>query len=271
MKLSFTTLGCPAWTLRQIVENAARMGFDGVDFRGLLEDVDISRRPEFTTGLSETRRLFADHGLVVAGVATSARLALPEGAELEAQLDDLRRNVALAAELGSRLVRVFGGRVPQGYTVETALPLLAANLRRAAEEAGRYGVTLVLETHDDWTASALVARVMAEADHPGARVLWDLHHPYRAGGEPPALTYANLGPYTAAIHVKDSLSTPDGGHAYVPVGQGDVPLKEMLDLLVQGGYDGFATLEWEKRWIPDLAEPEEVFPAYVRQMRAWLD
>ena len=56
----------------------------------------------------------------------------------------------------------------------------------------------------------------------------------------------------------------------VLLGEGDVPLREMLDLLVSGGYEGYAILEWEKRWIPDLPEPEIVFPQYVATMRTWL-
>ena len=44
----------------------------------------------------------------------------------------------------------------------------------------------------------------------------------------------------------------------------------MLDLLVAGGYDGYAILEWEKRWIPTLQEPEIAFPQYVQKMREWL-
>jgi hypothetical protein len=39
---------------------------------------------------------------------------------------------------------------------------------------------------------------------------------------------------------------------------------------VAGGYCGYAILEWEKRWIPDLPEPEIAFPQYVKQMRKWL-
>ena len=35
MKLSFSTLGCPAWTLDQIVKRAAQYRFDGIAFRGL--------------------------------------------------------------------------------------------------------------------------------------------------------------------------------------------------------------------------------------------
>jgi len=56
----------------------------------------------------------------------------------------------------------------------------------------------------------------------------------------------------------------------VLLGDGDVPVKRMLDLLVAGAYDGYAILEWEKRWIPNLQEPEIAFPQYVAKMREWL-
>ncbi|MBN1136515.1 MAG: sugar phosphate isomerase/epimerase [Anaerolineae bacterium] len=277
MKLSFTTLGCPGWTLRQIVENAVSMGYDGVDLRGLLDQIDVTQRPEFSTHLTETKQLFADHGVAISGLALSSRFAVPDPTELGKQMDELRRNMELAAKLDAHIVRVYGGRVPEGYTVDSIMPIVVENLRQAGDEAEEYDITLALETHDDWTDSTVFARLMREVDHPRVRVLWDLHHPFRTTGEAPELTYANLAPYTVSTHVKDSRPTaftrPDpaarGGHTYVLLGEGDVPLKTMLDLLVAGGYDGYAILEWEKRWIPTLAEPETVFPQYVNKMREW--
>jgi sugar phosphate isomerase/epimerase len=269
MKLSFTTLGCPQWTLRQIVENAAQMGYAGVDLRGLLGDIDISKRPEFTTGLGETVQMFADHGVAISGIAISARYAVVDPAERDRQFDETRRNMELAAKLDAHILRVYGGRVPEGHTVDSILPTLVENLKRIGDEAEQYDVTLALETHDDWTDSATFARLMAEANHPRVRVLWDLHHPFRTNGEPAEVTYANLAPYVVSIHVKDSIPTADG-HQYVLLGEGDVPLKQMLDLLVAGGYDGYAILEWEKRWIPSLLEPEVAFPQYVAKMREWM-
>jgi sugar phosphate isomerase/epimerase len=270
MKLSFTTLGCPGWTLRQIVENAANMGYDGVDLRGLLDEIDVSKRPEFTTGLSESKQLFADHGVAISGIAISARYAIVDPAEKEKQFDETLRNMELATKLDTHILRVYGGRVPDGYTVDTIMPFLVENLREIGDKADEYGITLALETHDDWTDSAVFARLMAEVDHPRVRVLWDLHHPFRTNGEPAEVTYANLAPYTVSIHVKDSIPNEEGGHTYVLLGEGDVPLKKMLDMLVEGGYDGYAILEWEKRWHPELAEPEVVFPQYVQKMREWL-
>ena len=93
--------------------------------------------------------------------------------------------------------------------------------------------------------------------------------PGRTNGEPAKVTYDHLAPYVVSIHVKDSVPTEDG-HQYVLLGEGDVPLQEMLDLLIAGGYDGYAILEWEKRWHPTLPEPEIVFPQYVSKMREWV-
>ena len=270
LPLSFTTLGCPGWTLREIVEHAAAMGYDAVDFRGVLDVLDITQCPEFTSDLGATKQLLADHGIAVSGIATSARFAVVDADELARNVDEARRNLALAAELDAPVLRVYGGRVPEGHTVESILPTVVENLRAIGDEAEGFGVTLALETHDDWTDSAVFARLMREVDHPRVRVLWDLHHPYRTNGEAAALTYANLSPYTVSIHVKDSRPTADSGHQYVLLGEGDVPLKTMLDLLVAGGYRGYAILEWEKRWIPDLPEPEIAFPQYVAKMRQWL-
>jgi sugar phosphate isomerase/epimerase len=270
MKLSFTTLGCPKWTLQQIVENASLMGFDGVDFRGLLEDMDISRRAEFTTDLKKTKQLFADYDIAVSGLSISSHYAVVDPVEKEKQLDETRRNMELAAKLGTHVMRIYGGRVPKGYTVETIMPILIENLRQIGDEAQQYDVTLALETHDNWTNSAVCARLIAQVNHPRVRVLWDLHHPYRANGEQPEVTYTNLAPYTVNIHVKDSILDKDGKPIYVLIGEGDVPLKKMLDMLAQGNYNGYATLEWEKRWHPELPEPEVAFSQCVQKMREWL-
>ena len=35
MKLSFTTLGCPDWSFAKILEEAQRIGYEGVEIRGI--------------------------------------------------------------------------------------------------------------------------------------------------------------------------------------------------------------------------------------------
>lgn len=270
MKLSFSTLGCPNWDLQKIVRSAAEMGYDGVEFRGLLEDLDISRRPEFTRDLNKTKRLLADYGISISGISISARFAVVDPEEKREQFNEARQNMVLAAELGAPIVRIYGGRIPEGYTRETIMPIIAQNLREIGDEAEDHDVTLALETHDDWIDTALCAQLMREVNHKRVRILWDLHHPYRMRGESPEETYRNIGQYTVSVHVKDSI-VEDNKVKYVLLGEGDIPIKEMLKMLLEGGYRGYAIVEWEKRWHPELLDPEIVFPQYARKMREWLN
>jgi len=46
-----------------------------------------------------------------------------------------------------------------------------------------------------------------------------------------------------------------------------LPLKDFLFVLKQIGYEGFLSLEWEKLWRPEIAEPEVVFPHYIKRMK----
>lgn len=269
MMLSFTTLGCPNWDLQKIVRNAAEMGFNGIEFRGLLEDLDISRRPEFTIDLNKTKRLLADYGISVSGISVSARFAVINPSERREQFDEVKRNMMLASNLNAPVIRIYGGKIPEGYTVDTIMPIIVENLREIGDEAEDYDVTLALETHDDWVDSSLCARLMKEANHKRIRILWDLHHPYRMRDEKPEETYSNIGQYTVSTHIKDSI-VENGKIRYVPLGEGDVPIKKMLELLIKGGYKGYFTFEWEKRWHPHLLEPEIVFPQYVQKIREWL-
>ena len=60
MKLAFMTLGCPNWDLSTICKRGREYDFDGVDFRGYLDSIDVTIRPEFTTSAGATRSMLAE-------------------------------------------------------------------------------------------------------------------------------------------------------------------------------------------------------------------
>ena len=35
-------------------------------------------------------------------------------------------------------------------------------------------------------------------------------------------------------------------------------------MLLDDGYDGYFALEWEKKWHPDLPEPEVEYPHFIQ-------
>jgi sugar phosphate isomerase/epimerase len=114
---------------------------------------------------------------------------------------------------------------------------------------------VLLETHDAFSSGADVAPLLAAAGATGTGVIWDVHHPV-AMGEAPAQTARLIGGRTHHVHVKDGK----GGEKLTLLGEGDVPLRDILAELHKGGYKGFLSFEWEKAWIPELPGPEVAFP-----------
>ena len=263
MKLAFSTLGCPEWSLDQILITARESGYEGVEWRGYQAEMDLPKAPIFTAeARRETRQRFQDAGIEFACLGSSVRLADP-APEVRARAKAAFIEYAeLARFLGCSLVRVFGGNLPSGTDRAAALPSMAAFLQELGEIAAANDVSVVLETHDDFSTGVQVAELLRQTDHPAVGALWDLHHPYREG-EAPETTVQVLAPFLRHAHVKDSR---DG--RYCMMGEGDVPLARMIDLLRERGYDGWVSLEWEKRWHPEIAPPEEVFPQYARALRA---
>src|SRR5437016_182983 len=183
MKLAFSTLGCPEWDLDRIITAAREWGYDGVEWRGYQDEMELPRAPIFTAAArNETRRRFQDSALEFVCLGSSVRLSDPASERRERERSAFAAYAELARFLGCGLVRVFGGNLPSGVEREAALPEMAGFLRELGEIAADQGVTVALETHDAFSTGAQVAELLRRADHPSVGALWDLHHPYRQGG-----------------------------------------------------------------------------------------
>lgn len=270
MKLSVTTLGCPDWSLEEAIERVASYGFDGIDFRGLGGQMDITTLPEFGRDVDATLRQIQEAGLVVSGVSSSVRCLPTDSAQRQGYRDELSRYCELARRLQCQMVRVFGGKVAEGTSPAEALKIAAENLRAYAEIAEGCGVKLAVETHDDWSGSQRMAELLGAVDHPAVGVLWDVCHPWRVTGEGPQQTFETIGRWIVYTHFKDARRRADGSIELCSFGQGDIPLGQCLRVLRDGGYDGWLTFEHEKRWHRELPGPEEAFPRYVEVMRRLL-
>ena len=97
MKLSFTTLGCPEWDLHAICTKGRDYGYDGVDFRGLQETMDITQLSAFTSGIAQTWQQLQDAGLEVSGISSSIRVCVPE--KLQDNVEEARHSIPMAKAL----------------------------------------------------------------------------------------------------------------------------------------------------------------------------
>jgi sugar phosphate isomerase/epimerase len=270
LPLSFSTLGCPKWPWARVIEQAAALGYAAVEVRGVEGEMDLTKRPEFSgTRVTATIADLEALDLKISDLGASARMHEADPKVRAAQLDEGKRFIDLAARLKVPYIRVFGDRIPSGETRQGTIPRVVDGLQTLGAHAKGSGVTVLIESHGDFTDSASLLEILKATSLPTVALLWDAHHTFVAAKEDPAQTYKVLGSYVKHTHLKDSR--PEGSDVrYVLTGSGVVPVKDTVAVLVRNGYRGYYGFEWEKAWHPTIEEPEVAFPHFVEQMRRYL-
>jgi sugar phosphate isomerase/epimerase len=259
MRYTLNTLGAPGWSLEVTAREAARYGYAGVDLR--LLDGEVVSLELVRAQRARLRTLFPPDRLPITVLGTSIRLVVADPA-LQEQVDrELAGWVELAAQLEIPIVRVFGGALPQGVDLDRAEALARQRLAEVADHAERRGVVVGLETHDDFSSAAPVARILAGVPGRGVGAVWDMFHTHRTG-ERPAEVLSLLGDRLVNVHLKDARRTSDGWQL-VLLGDGELPVRDALQGLHDRTYTGAISVEWEKRWHPELAEPEVAYPQHL--------
>src|SRR5258706_15121994 len=73
--IAFSTLGCPAWSWKTILEQADRLGYAAIELRGVLQEMDLTKVPELSgSRLAATKKDLSALGLVVSDLGASAAM-----------------------------------------------------------------------------------------------------------------------------------------------------------------------------------------------------
>jgi sugar phosphate isomerase/epimerase len=230
--IAFSTLGCPSWTWKTILDQADRLG------------------------------------VVVSDLGASAVMH-ETGAARDKALDEGRRFIDLAHAMDVKYVRMFGDKIPADQPRAEVFARVVDGFQQMAAYAKKAGVSVLMESHGDFTHSKDIAAIVTGVGSDAFALVWDAHHTFAEGHEQPADTYAALGGWVRHTHLKDSV--PAGAERrYVLTGNGDVPVKLQVKTLAGAGYKGYYCFEWEKKWHPEIEEPEVAFPHYARTMAEYL-
>lgn len=267
LPIAFSTLGCPAWEWKKILDFAQANGFAAIELRGVMGSLDLPSLPQFAPErIAQKKKEVADHGLKISDLGASSQMHVAEPEERAKQLADAKRFIDLAQALEVPYVRVFGNELKGPR--EEVIARVADGLHEVGEYALPKGVTVILESHGDFTNSPLLKEVLTKANSKGVALLWDAHHTFVEGHEQPEQTVTALGPLIRHTHLKDSVLAGKD-RKYVLTGKGDVPVERQVQALRRIGYKGYYCFEWEKMWHPDIQEPEVAFPDYARVMAGY--
>lgn len=271
-KTAFSTVACPDWTLDQVCRSAAEWGYDGVELRTFGPGSDGFASDPALTSSEKVRRTLSQYGLEAAVLATGVGFAEPIRPALigrvisdtERTVREAKHAIELAASIECPLIRVFGFDFPTSESRRSAVRRVTERLNMAADAARHSGVKIVIENGGSFTTAEDIAEVLAEVKSNLVGAAYSIAVGAVAGDEPDEAVKL-LGDRLWVYKLKDR----DKDLKPCPIGQGGIPCRAAVGALAQSSFSGWAVVEWDRAWVPGLAEPEHFLPEAIRRVYEW--
>ena len=252
MKLSFSTRGWNDLSWDSIVESACEMRFTGIEVYNVFRTEGWTEvgGPFNAYSCVRTYRELREKKLVIPCFDTSIDFSMDDNSVF----DEMSKLIQVAANMHTPYVC--------GFASQNNAETIRKNLSKLIDVVADKNVIILIKTSGIYADTALLRDLLNEFSSDNLAVLWDVHHPYRDNGESPALAIKNLGAYVKHVHLRDS----DDADTYNLIGEGNFPIKGVMDALRSIDYDGFISLEWKPEWMDDLTSKDVIFPHFVNYM-----
>ena len=266
MKLSFSTKGWHGYSFADFCDAAVTLRFQGIEFHNIHNE-------EFTSkagALNPARAASAMRELYEKNLCISCLDTIYNPADKKAakEMDgEIKEAVILASSLKVPFVRI---RAIETKSKEDSIAAVINCLEKALPLAEQKNVTILVETVGLFSDTSVLANVLNTFACDNIAALWDFHSPYRNAGETAETTIKNLGAYVRHVHVKDSVVAGDKTE-YCLIGEGTLPIADMMIALRSINYDGFISLEWSPEWLKELNDMEIIFSHFVTYMSRYDD
>lgn len=250
MRLSYSTRGWQRLSWDEQIEAALDADLEGIEIYDLAKRRDLIQRggPFDSYNAVTTARRLREKGLRIPCLDASNDISDDGCVEPVSELIDVARAMQIPCV-----------SAPAYRDDEQTV---CANLAELLDRAEAAGVTLLIRTTGIYSDTARLRALMDDfaSDHLAA--LWEIHHPYRDHGEDADTTIKNLGAYVRHVHLRDS----DDQSRYTIIGEGTLPVSEMVAALASIDYDGFVSLEWKPLWMEGMDDASIILPHYANYM-----
>lgn len=233
-----------ATDLFQFIDYCAAHGCEGTELTGYFFAAETEDY------LLSLRRHSFLRGMAVSGTAIGNNFSHPMGPKRDEEIATAKRWIDHAVLLGAPYLRVFAGKVPDGFPRAEADKMVISALEECCDYAGRKGVFLGLENHDSIGSADALLPIVKTVKSPWLGVNLDSGN-FRT--DDPYVDFAQCVPY--AINVQFKVHDVGGYKREADFGR-------LTQLLRDGGYQGWVALEYEAEEDPLVAVPR-----HLRQMQ----
>lgn len=273
MKIAFSTLACPEWTLPDAARRGAEMGYLGVDMRSFLDESERMPSDPMSLEPSEIDSIFDDAGLIPVCLSTGVKFDKPIEPPLigrifvneEAGVSEAKRFVDLADRAEVKFVRVFGEHLPAAEPRTWSMRRVTERLKLAAQTCRNTDVRMLIENAGSFGRSTELVDLMDRVDSQWLGASYSVLAAVNAG-ECPIDGVQRLGDRLKMIRVSDV--DDDGNH--VMLGEGRFPIGKLIRTLAEMNYEGWIVYEYPKHWQPELpVTSDEVLGHACETLYSW--
>jgi len=256
MKLSFTTNFWSGYNIYEFMNIAKEYHMNGIEIHDIKKYGDSLAEAE----LSDVYRKSVELSIKISCIDMIGDIA--DAFAFKQNVKELEECINIAKRLHVPYIRI---RATEKSKSESADDSVKQFIDTALPFAEKNDIILLIETVGIYADTAHLRQLLNyyASDYIGA--LWDLHYPYRVFGEVPETTVKNLDAYIQHIHMKDS-QIESGQPSYCLMGEGSLPICDMVRALRSINYDKFISIEWDPSWENEISDIEIIFPHFVNFM-----
>jgi sugar phosphate isomerase/epimerase len=269
LKLAFSTLSCEAWSASEMIAYCKQYDYTGLELReGQETFASLAIPRDVRASIAE---LFHQSGVVVTDIGSSICVKGVSEAETAKALAQLAAIAEMAEDFSAKGIRIFLGnfaRRKDDPKVQLGYGRIVSFLQTACDFTLSRNLELWIETHNEFATGKVLNKLLQDVGRNNCKIIWDVIHPLE-DGESPEETLSYIGDRCAHVHIKDGIPSGDPNDhdwKYTPIGSGAIPIGKIINLLMGIGFQGFFSLEWERKWRQELQlagmEPEVVIPKY---------
>ena len=263
MKYAFSTASWKNLTWKEALAAAKDLGFSGIEAGAC----SVDAQPFSSQYIMRTAEQLANLNLEISCFSSSCSLNDSENGK--ENIRKLKELIDLAAKMGTSYVRLLpdDDMLPNDRATDRAVIMAISEILPYAEKKH---VTLLIDTIGIYCDTDRLRKVLEHFASDNLAALWNVHHPYRFRNESAEKTVQNLGAYIKYVHMKDSLMN-DGAVKFTLMGEGDLPVDEIIRALKSVNYDGYIAYEWITDQDSDLDEADIVFPHFMNYITSKFD
>lgn len=261
MKLSFSTKGWHNNSFEEFCDIAQDLKFQGIELHNIHNRLFTEKDGAFHdyTAAATLRNLY-ERKLELTCIDTICDIS--DSANEKSTLEEIEKCIEIAKNLHIPYIRLRAGAEYNEENAETVCALLEKVISAAEENK----VTLLLETSGMFSNTANLRDMLERFACDNLAALWNASAAYFTAGEKPEEIIKNLGAYVRHVHISDA-AIADGKLEYRLIGEGELPLLDMMLALRSVNYDGFISLVWDPAWCEELDDMEIIFSQFVNYMK----